>query len=96
MKNHSSIDQSVSSSDLAACTTLAVDLAKQVFQVALLIAPMAYKALADSWIDLDAALLNFLLMKYLHKLLYRLPIKGKIAAGKTQRQKNAPRQKFRA
>ncbi|MVW86693.1 IS110 family transposase, partial [Pseudomonas sp. PB101] len=34
MKNHSSFDQSVSSSDLSACTTLAVDLAKQVFQVA--------------------------------------------------------------
>jgi transposase len=34
MKNHSSIDQSLSSTDLSACTTLAVDLAKQVFQVA--------------------------------------------------------------
>ena len=34
MKNHSSIDLSVSSSDLSACITLAVDLAKQVFQVA--------------------------------------------------------------
>jgi len=34
MKKHTSVDQSLSSSDLSACTTVAVDLAKRVFQVA--------------------------------------------------------------
>jgi transposase len=34
MKKHTSIDQSVSSADLSACTTVAVDLAKHVFQLA--------------------------------------------------------------
>ncbi len=34
MKKHTSIDQSLSSADLSACTTVAVDLAKHVFQLA--------------------------------------------------------------
>jgi len=34
MKKHTSVDQSLSSSDLSICTTVAVDLAKRVFQVA--------------------------------------------------------------
>jgi hypothetical protein len=38
--------------------------------VALLIAPTANRALADSCIDSDTSLLNFLLMIYLHEFLH--------------------------
>jgi transposase len=34
MKKHTTVKQSLSSTDLSTCTTVAVDLAKQVFQIA--------------------------------------------------------------